>query len=168
MLRCILYPGSHLFVTTGGKEQAAGIAREKAEELCKLIPGLKNEIDWSRGASKASKNEVEYKFKNGSKLDIIAASQNSRGKRATGGLMEEVILIDETLLNEVIIPTMNVSRKLPGGERIDEERVNKSQIYVNFFGQNVTNFCILFLSIISERIERMILCNIIYTKLKIR
>ena len=82
--------------------------------------------------------------------------------------MEEVILIDETLLNEVIIPTMNVSRKLPGGERIDEERVNKSQIYVNFFGQNVTIFCILFLSIISERIERMILCNIIYTKLKIR
>lgn len=63
---------------------------------------------------------------------------------------------------------MNVSRKLPGGERIDEERVNKSQIYVNFFGQNVTIFCILFLSIISERVERMILCNIIYTKLKIR
>ena len=26
---------------------------------------------------------------------------------------------------------MNVSRKLPGGERVDEERVNKSQIYVN-------------------------------------
>jgi hypothetical protein len=45
MLRCVLYPGAHLFVTTGGKEQAAGIAREKAEELCKLIPGLKNEID---------------------------------------------------------------------------------------------------------------------------
>ena len=45
MIRCILYPNSHLFVTTGGKEQAAGIAREKAEELCKLIPGLKNEID---------------------------------------------------------------------------------------------------------------------------
>ena len=48
--------------------------------------------------------------------------------------MEEVILIDETLLNEVIIPTMNVSRKLPGGERIDEERVNKSQIYVTTAG----------------------------------
>ena len=84
MLRCVLFPGAHLFVTTGGKEQAAGIAREKAEELCKLIPGLRNEIDWSRGASKASKNMVEYLFKNGSKLDIIAASQNSRGKRATG------------------------------------------------------------------------------------
>lgn len=63
MIRCILYPGSHLFVTTGGKEQAAGIAREKAEEICKLIPGMKNEIDWSRGATKASKNMVEYIFK---------------------------------------------------------------------------------------------------------
>ena len=104
MIRCILFPGSHLFVTTGGKEQAAGIAKEKVEELIKLVPGLRNEIDWSRGASKASKDFVEYKFKNGSVLDIMAARQSSRGKRATGGLMEECILIDQTLLNEVIIP----------------------------------------------------------------
>lgn len=134
MLRCILYPGSHLFVTTGGKEQAAGIAREKAEEICKLIPGIKNEIDWSRGASKASKNMVEYIFKNGSKLDIIAAQQSSRGKRATGGLMEECILIDQQLLNEVIIPTMNVDRRLSDGSRQEDEPVNKSQIYVTTAG----------------------------------
>ena len=89
MIRCILFPGSHLFVTTGGKEQAAGIAKEKVEELIKLVPGLRNEIDWSRGASKASKDFVEYKFKNGSVLDIMAARQSSRGKRATGGLKEE-------------------------------------------------------------------------------
>jgi hypothetical protein len=134
MLRCVLFPGAHLFVTTGGKEQAAGIAREKAEELCKLIPGLKNEIDWTRGMSKASKNEVTYIFKNGSKLDIMAAQQSSRGKRATGGLMEECILIDQTLLNEVIIPTMNVDRRLADGSRIEEETVNKSQIYVTTAG----------------------------------
>ena len=134
MLRCILYPGSHLFVTTGGKEQAAGIAREKAEELCKMIPGLKNEIDWSRGASKASKNMVEYIFKNGSILDIMAAQQSSRGKRATGGLMEECILIDQTLLNEVIIPTMNVDRRLADGSRQEDEPINKSQIYVTTAG----------------------------------
>lgn len=134
MIRCILYPGSHLFVTTGGKEQAAGIAREKAEEICKLIPGMKNEIDWSRGATKASKNMVEYIFKNGSKLDIIAAQQSSRGKRATGGLMEECILIDQTLLNEVIIPTMNVDRRLADGSRQEDEPVNKSQIYVTTAG----------------------------------
>ena len=134
IIRCTLFPGSHLFVTTGGKEQAAGIAKEKVEELCKLIPGIRNEIDWSRGASKASKDMVEYKFKNGSVLDIMAARQSSRGKRATGGLMEECILIDQTLLNEVIIPTMNVDRRLSDGSRHREEVINKSQIYVTTAG----------------------------------
>nr|DAK08078.1 MAG TPA: terminase large subunit [Caudoviricetes sp.] len=134
MLRCILFPGSHLFVTTGGKEQATGIAREKVDELCKLIPGLNREINWDRGKSKSSKDNVEIIFKCGSKLDIMAARQSSRGKRATGGLMEECILIDQTLLNEVIIPTMNVDRRLSDGSRHEEETVNKSQIYVTTAG----------------------------------
>ena len=134
MLRCILYPGSHLFVTTGGKEQAAGILKEKQEELCKLIPGLNNELDLSRGKTKTSKDNIEIIFKNGSKLDIMAARQSSRGKRKTGGLMEECILIDQTLLNEVIIPTMNVDRRLSSGDRVESETVNKSQIYVTTAG----------------------------------
>lgn len=45
MLRCILYPNSHLFVTTGGKEQAASITIAKIEEICKLIPALNEEIN---------------------------------------------------------------------------------------------------------------------------
>lgn len=77
---------------------------------------------------------VEYIFKNGSKLDVMAAQQSTRGKRATGGLMEECILIDQTLLNEVIIPTMNVDRRLSDGSRIEAETINKSQIYVTTAG----------------------------------
>ena len=134
MLRCVLYPGSHLFVTTGGKEQAAGIAKEKADELCRLIPGLKKELDWTRGKTKTARDNIELIFKNGSKLDIIAAKASSRGKRATGGLMEECILIDQTLLNEIIIPTMNVDRRLSDGSRDEHETVNKSQIYVTTAG----------------------------------
>ena len=133
-LRCILFPGSHLFVTTGGKEQAAGIAKEKSDELCRLIPGLNNELDLTRGKTKSSKDNLELIFKNGSVLDIMAARQSSRGKRATGGLMEECILIDQTLLNEVIIPTMNVDRRLSDGSRHREEVTNKSQIYVTTAG----------------------------------
>lgn len=134
MLRCIFYPGCHLFVTTGGKEQATGIVREKAEELCKLVPGLANEINFDRGKSKSSKEEFSFLFKNGSVLDVMAARQSSRGRRATGGLIEEVILVDGTLLNEVIIPTMNVDRLLPDGSRHEEEIINKSQIYVTTAG----------------------------------
>ena len=54
MLRCILYPNSHLFVTTGGKQQAASITIAKIEQICKLIPGLNNEINWDRGVSTKS------------------------------------------------------------------------------------------------------------------
>jgi len=134
MLRCIFYPGCHLFVTTGGKEQATGIVREKAEELCKLVPGLANEVNFERGKSKSSKEEFTFLFKNGSILDVMASTQRSRGRRATGGLVEEVILVDGQILNEVIIPTMNVSRLLPDGSRRDEEIINKSQIYVTTAG----------------------------------
>lgn len=116
------------------KAQAADITREKVSELCKLIPGLKKEIDWSRGASKSGKDSVEYIFKNGSKLDIIAAKDSSRGKRSTGGLVEECVLVDQVKLNEIIIPTMNVSRRLPDGTRNDKEVVNKSQVFLTTAG----------------------------------
>lgn len=134
MLRCIFYPNSHLFVTTGGKEQAASITIAKIEEICKLIPSLNNEIDWTRGASKKSKDDVKYIFKNGSSIDILAAKQSSRGQRRTGGLMEECVLIDGDILNEVIIPTTNVDRLLPDGTRHKEEVINKSQIYITTAG----------------------------------
>ena len=134
MLRCILYPNSQLFVTTGGKEQAASITVAKIEEICRLLPGLSNEINWSRGASKKSKNDAEYIFKNGSKIDILAAKESSRGQRRTGGLMEECVLIDQTALNEIVIPTTNVNRLLPDGTRHKEEVVNKSQIYITTAG----------------------------------
>lgn len=134
MLRCILYPNSHLFVTTGGKEQAASITIAKIEEICKLIPPLNNEINWDRGVSKKSKDDVKYVFKNDSSIDILAARQSSRGQRRTGGLMEECVLIDGDILNEVIIPTTNVDRLLPDGSRHPEENINKSQIYITTAG----------------------------------
>ena len=110
MLRCILYPNSQLFVTTGGKEQAASITIAKIEEICKLIPALNNEINWDRGQSKKSKDNVKYIFKNGSVIDVLAARESSRGQRRTGGLMEECVLIDQTALNEIVIPTTNVRK----------------------------------------------------------
>jgi hypothetical protein len=134
MLRAVLYPGSELFVTTGGKEQAASITIAKVEEICRLIPALSNEINWSRGASKKSKDSVKYIFKNGSYIDILAARESSRGQRRTGGVIEEAILVDGDALNEIIIPTTNVDRLLPDGSRHPEEVVNKSQIFITTAG----------------------------------
>ena len=134
MLRCILYPGAQLFVTTGGKQQAASITVAKIEQICKLIPALSNQINWNRGVSKKSKDDVNYVFKNGSVINILAAKESSRGQRRTGGLMEECVLIDQTALNEIIIPTTNVNRLLPDGSRHSEQIINKSQIYITTAG----------------------------------
>ena len=70
------------------ENEAASITIAKVEEICKLIPGLNNEINWDRGVSTKSKDNVKYVFKNGSSIDILAARQSSRGQRRTGGVME--------------------------------------------------------------------------------
>ncbi len=52
--------------------------------------------------------------------------------------MEECVGIDQDVLNEIIVPTMNVSRMING--QVDpNERLNKSQIYVNFYASLLSN-----------------------------
>ena len=134
MCKCILYPRCKLFVTSGGKEQAAGIIKEKVQEICTLIPAFKNEINWDRGVTLEGKDYCKYVFKNGSFFDNIAARESSRGKRRHGGLIEECVGVDGKILSEVIIPTMNVSRMCMDGSTHPEEQLNKSQIYVTTAG----------------------------------
>ena len=134
MTRAILYSGSKLFVTSGGKEQASGILKEKVQEICTLVPGFAKEIDWGRGQTLEGKDYCKYIFRNGSFIDNLAASEKSRGKRRHGGLVEECVGVDGTILNEVIIPVMNVSRRLPDGTKDDDEVLNKSQIFVTTAG----------------------------------
>jgi hypothetical protein len=126
MIRCILYPGSKLFVTSGGKEQSAGIMREKIQEICTLIPNFEKEIDWGRGQTSEGKDYCKYIFKNGSFLDNIAARESSRGKRRHGGVVEECVGVDGEILSAVIIPTMNISRRCLDGTTHPEETLNKS------------------------------------------
>lgn len=134
MIRATLYAGAKLFVTSGGKEQASGILKEKIQEICDLVPGFRNEINWNRGKTLEGKDYCQYIFKNGSFIDNLAASEKTRGKRRHGGLVEECVGVDGTILNEVIIPVMNVSRRLPDGTKHDEEVLNKSQIFVTTAG----------------------------------
>ena len=134
MIRCILYPRCKLFVTSGGKEQAAGIMKEKVKEICTLIPAFEKEIDFGRGKSMEGKDYCKYVFKNGSYFDNIAARESSRGKRRHGGLIEECVGVDGTILSEVILPTMNISRMCMDGTTQPDETLNKSQIYVTTAG----------------------------------
>ena len=55
-----------------------------------------------------------------------------------GGLMEECVGIDQKMLQEVIIPTMNVSRRCADGNVREEEVLNQSQIYITTAGYKNT------------------------------
>ena len=134
MIRCILFPRSNLFVTSGGKEQAASILHDKVTEICTLIPAFSREIDWRRGKTLEGKDKVKYCFKNGSTLDNIAARESSRGQRRHGGLVEECVGVDGQILQEVIIPIMAIARRAMDGSVHQDETINKSQIYVTTAG----------------------------------
>lgn len=86
------------------KEQAASITVAKILEICQLIPVLDNELDHTRGQTKTTKDDAKFIFKNKSIIDILVASERSRGQRRNAGLLEECILIDGDMLNDVLIP----------------------------------------------------------------
>jgi hypothetical protein len=128
-LKSIFYPGIKQFVASGGKEQAANIAKEKIEEIWELFPILKREVrDYQ-----FQKDYVKLVFHNGSKLDIVAVKDSTRGGRRHAGLIEEVILVDGQKLSEVVIPLMNVDRRARNGE-VDPNEPHKQQIYVTTAG----------------------------------
>ena len=138
LIRGILYPGANLFSTAGGKEQAAQILQEKVNDICNKIPAFHREIDWSRGATRVGKDSCKYILKSGSTIENLAARESTRGRRMHGGLVEECVGVDQKILQEVIIPTMNVSRRCMDGTVHEEEVLNQSQIYITTAGYKNT------------------------------
>lgn len=141
MLKAILYPGAKLFTVAGGKQQSAEILSGKVMEICKYIPAMEREIIWDTRGTRArttqTKDSVIYTFKNGSTLENVAASEKTRGRRFNSGLMEECVGIDQDILNEVLIPTLNVDR-IVQGQSDPNEQLNKSQIFVTTAGYKNT------------------------------
>lgn len=133
IIRAILYPRAKLFMVSGVKEQSASILSSKFTELCTLIPAISNEVIWdTRGTANKTvqtKDTVKFSFKNGSFLQNIPATQSTRGQRFNSGIMEECVSIDQTILQEVLIPTMNVDRQV--NNTFDpNEMLNRAQAFV--------------------------------------
>lgn len=124
------------------KEQSAGIVSSKVDEICRLIPALEKEIIWdtrgTRAKTSQTKDTVVYTFKNGSTLQNVAASEKTRGARFHCGLMEECVGIDQDILKNVLVPTMNVNRLVPGHGADKKEKLNKKQIFITTAGYKNT------------------------------
>lgn len=134
MVRCILYPGAKLFTSAGGKSQAAGILKEKVDEICKMVPAFEREIDRRPGKTIQTKDKCVFTFKNGSYFDNVAANEKSRGGRRHAGVLEECVGIDGKILQEVLIPMMSISRRCLDGTTQKNESLNKGQLYITTAG----------------------------------
>lgn len=118
VLQCIFMPGTKRFICAPNKNQAAQIAKEKLTEIFRAWPLLRREVvggDINEVPGNYGKDYVTLKFRNGSQFDVVGAIESSLGGRRHGGLLDEIKLHDEELVNTVVLPLMNVSRRLPDG-----------------------------------------------------
>lgn len=125
-LQCIFMPGTKRFICAPGKGQSAKIAKEKIHEIWDKLPLLKNEIV---GDGNFGSDYVTLTFRNGSIFDVVAPLDSERGGRRNGGLIDEARDHDGETLGAIVLPLMNVSRRMVGGG-VNEKEVNQQQLFI--------------------------------------
>ena len=136
MLQCIFMPGTKRFICAPGKGQSAQIAKEKIVEIYDRWPLIRKEIiggEVSDTPGNFGKDYVTLKFRNGSQFDVVGALDSTRGGRRHGGLIDEVRDHEEQPINEIVLPLMNVSRRLPDNT-INEKEPNQQRIFMTSAG----------------------------------
>lgn len=130
VLQCIFMPGTKRFICAPNKNQAAQIAKEKLTEIFRAWPLLRKEViggDLVEVPGNYGKDYVTLRFRNGSQFDVVGALESSLGGRRQGGLLDEIKLHDEEMVNTVVLPLLNVSRRLPDGS-VNYKEPNQQQI----------------------------------------
>lgn len=91
-LQCVFIPNHVGSIVAPNKGQAAKITKQKIEEIWRIWPLLKNELELYRGEAHANfgKDYTELFFKNGSKLSVVGALDSDRGIRTHATLIDEV------------------------------------------------------------------------------
>ena len=136
ILQCIFMPGTKRFICAPNKTQAAQIAKEKIVEIYDRWPLLRKEIvggEISDTPGNFGKDYVTLKFRNGSQFDVVGALDSQRGGRRHGGLVDETRDHEEAPINEVVLPLMNVSRRLPDNT-VNEKEPNQQRIFMTSAG----------------------------------
>jgi hypothetical protein len=131
VLRCIMFPGTKLFICAPKKEQSAKISQDCLNDIFSFYPILRSEVKHYT----ESKDYTRLVFHNGSRYDVVQIQDSTRGGRRNGGAIEEIAdrKFNGDMLNSVIIPLMANDRiAMCGG--VDPNELHKSQLYVTTAG----------------------------------
>jgi len=111
------FPNISTSVTASTKESAVKIWKDKHDEILRFYPSFADNI---RSAS-FTKDTGKVEFVNGSIVDSLANSQQSKGLRKRRGGLEESALIDKETYDDAIEPIFNIARTTMTGETDPEE-----------------------------------------------
>lgn len=116
---CSCFPNITTSITASTKESAVKIWKDKHDEILRFYPAFADNIK----KANFSKDYGVVEFVNGSVIDSLANSQQSKGLRRRRGGLEESCLIDKETYDDAIEPIFNISRPTMTGE-IDPEELN--------------------------------------------
>lgn len=135
-LQCVFLPGHVGSIVAPNKSQAAKITKQKIQEIWRIWPLLKKELELYNGEPHANfgKDYTELYFKNGSKLSVVGALDSDRGIRTHATLIDEARDQDGDAIAEIILPQMNVSRRTANGLVNNKEVINTQVIYATSAG----------------------------------
>lgn len=136
-LQCVFLPNHVGSIVAPNKTQAAKITKQKIQEIWRIWPLLKNELEPGNTEgvhANFGKDYTELFFKNGAKLSVVGALDSDRGIRTHATLIDEVRDQDGDAIAEIILPQMNVSRRMENGTINPYEKINTQVIYATSAG----------------------------------
>lgn len=136
-LQCVFLPNHVGSIVAPNKAQAAKISKQKILEIWRIWPLLKNELEpgMTEGVhANFGKDYVELFFKNGARLTVVGALDSDRGIRTHATLIDEARDQDGDAIAEIILPQMNVSRRMENGLVNPYEKINTQVIYATSAG----------------------------------
>lgn len=108
-VRCILYPGTKIVVTSGTLKQANEVLLKIQDDFMVNSLNLKSEIK----KCSITSNDTIISFWNGSWITTRTSTDNARGARANIIIVDEFRMVDELILNQVIRKFLTAPRE-PG------------------------------------------------------
>lgn len=97
-VRCILFPGTKIIVSSGTLKQANEVLLKIQDDFMKRSPILCSEIE----KCNIGQNDATIGFKNTSWIKTRTSSENSRSARANMIIVDEFRMVDENVLNTVL------------------------------------------------------------------
>ncbi len=110
VVRCILYPGTKVVITSGTRSQSINVLEKIQTELMPASPNLRNEINISD--TKFTGQDAKIMFKNTSYIKVVTASDNARSNRANILIVDEFRMVKKDTIDTVLKKFLT-SRRMP-------------------------------------------------------